>query len=87
MCVKASEDALLSEPKGSAVANDAKPRAEISSLNLCRGAKEENCKLSDAFIPHRPHRGGVAVGGGAAIAEVGVVVGILGRFEVLGQDL
>ena len=50
MCVKASEDALLSEPKGSAVANDAKPRAEISSLNLCRGAKEENCKLTDAFI-------------------------------------
>ena len=53
MCVKASEDALLSEPKGSAVANDAKPRAEISSLNLCRGAKEENCKLTDAFIPRR----------------------------------
>ena len=30
------------------VATDAKPRAEISLLNLCRGAKEENCKLTDA---------------------------------------
>ena len=36
-----------------AVATDAKPRAEISSLNLCRGAKEENCKLTDAFTPRR----------------------------------
>ena len=39
-----------------AVATDAKPRAEISSLNLCRGAKEENCKLTDAFIPRRRYR-------------------------------
>ena len=36
-----------------AVATDAKPRAEISLLNLCRGAKEKNCKLTDAFIPRR----------------------------------
>ena len=38
-----------------AVATDAKPRAEISLLNLCRGAKEGNCKLTDAFIPRRPN--------------------------------
>ena len=35
------------------VATDAKPRAEISLLNLCRGAKEENSKLTDANIPRR----------------------------------
>ena len=33
--MKASEDALLNEAKASAVANDAKPKADISSLNLC----------------------------------------------------
>ena len=33
-----------------AVATDAKPRVEISWLNLCRGAKEGNCKLTDAII-------------------------------------
>ena len=45
--------ALLWEDKSSVVATDAKPRAEISSLDLCRGAKEENFKLTDAFIPRR----------------------------------
>ena len=35
------------------VATDAKLRAKISLLNLCRGAKERNCKLTDAFIPSR----------------------------------
>ena len=39
---------LLGEPKGSAVATDAKPRAESNSFELCRGAKEGNCKLTDA---------------------------------------
>ena len=39
-------------PKGPK-ATDAKPSAEISSLNLCRGAKEENCKLTDANAPRR----------------------------------
>ena len=44
---------LLDEAEASVVATDAKPRAEISLLNLCRGAKEESCKLTDAFIPRR----------------------------------
>ena len=44
---------LLDEAETSVVATDAKPRAEISLLNLCRGAKEESCKLTDAFIPRR----------------------------------
>ena len=30
------------------VATDDKPRAEISLLNLCRGAEEGNFKLTDA---------------------------------------
>ena len=44
---------LLGEAEASAVATDAKTRAEISLLNLCRVAKEENCKLTDAFTPRR----------------------------------
>ena len=40
----------FSADKPAAVATDAKQRAEISSLNLCRGAKEGNCKLSDAHL-------------------------------------
>ena len=35
------------------VATGDKPRAEISLLNLCRGAEEGNCKLTDAFISRR----------------------------------
>ena len=42
--------ALLGADKPAVVATDAKPRAEISLLNLCRGAKEENCKLTDASL-------------------------------------
>ena len=44
---------LLGRTKVLAVATDAKPRVEINLLNLCRGAKEENSKLTDAFIPRR----------------------------------
>ena len=36
-----------------AVATDAKPRVEISLLNLYRGAKEGNCKLTDAHSRRR----------------------------------
>ena len=46
---------LLGEAEASAVATDAKPRAEISLLNLCRVAKEESCKLTDAFTPRRSY--------------------------------
>ena len=38
-----SREILRRADKPAAVANDAKQRAEISSLNLCRGAKEGNC--------------------------------------------
>ena len=40
--------ALLGADKPAVVATDAKPRAEISLLDLCRGAKEGNFKLTDA---------------------------------------
>ena len=46
--------ALLWGDKPPVVATDAKPRVEISSLNLCRGAKEENCKLTDAPLTSAP---------------------------------
>ena len=36
-----------------AVATDAKSRAEPNLLELCRDAKEENYKLTDAIIPRR----------------------------------
>ena len=39
---------LLERTKVPVVATDAKPRAEISLLGLCRGAKEGNFKLTDA---------------------------------------
>ena len=42
--------ALLGANKPAAVATVAKPRAEISLLNLCRGAKEGNFKLTDALF-------------------------------------
>ena len=44
---------LLGRTKVLFVPTDAKLRAKISLLNLCRGAKEGNCKLTDAFIPRR----------------------------------